>query len=72
MYNIGSLREGAPAKRVGEPAQQNPLRFDMASVYRLCRRLLPSHFVCHLPLGGRLYARRKLTDKPQLDKKTPP
>ena len=38
----GSLREGAPAERVEEHAQQTLVRLDMASASRLYRRLLPS------------------------------
>ena len=50
--NRGSLWEGAPAKRVEEPAQPNPLRFDMASICRLCRRLLPPR-ICSAPPSRR-------------------
>ena len=60
---------------MGEPAQQDLVRFDMARYYRSCRKLLPSPFGCHQRceapckvakrplslLGGRLKLRRFVT-----------
>ena len=55
----GSLREGAPAERVEEHAQQTLVRLDMASASRLYRRLLPSPCgATSLSVGG-LYCDRK-------------
>ena len=55
----GSLREGAPAERVEEHAQQTLVRLDMASASRLYRRLLPSPCGATSLSEGGLYCDRK-------------
>ena len=55
----GSLREGAPAERVEEHAQQTLVRVDMASASRLHRGLLPSPCGATSLSEGGLYCDRK-------------